>query len=169
MHTAKSLSEFHFDTVKSGSILHMFLEDAKISRTDAAKRIGLSYDALVDSLKGKNKDSKMELVVKVCYLSGRTLREWCELMLDGVNEDVAAKVLAVFARPMPVAVPNIDDAINHCLDVQERSSEHYQSILRACYDELRVSKEQMQQQMQQQIDYLQQENRRLLDALLARS
>jgi hypothetical protein len=168
MHTAKTLAEFHFDTVKSGCILRTFLSDSKISRAECAKRIGLSYDALDDSLKGRNKDSKMELVVKICFLTGRTVKEWCELMLDGVNEDVAEKVRAVFAPPAAPLPPSVDEVITRCLDVQEHSAEHYQAILRSCYDELRVSKEEMRQQYEKQVAYLQEENQRLLSALVDR-
>lgn len=167
MHTAKTIAEFHFDTVKSGGILRQFLSDAKISRAECAKQIGLSYDALDDSLKGRNKDSKMELVVKICYLTGRTVREWCEMMLDGVNEDVAEKVRAVFTAPAAPLPPSVDDVITHCLDVQEHSTEHYQALLRSCYEELRISKEEMRRQYEDQIAYLEEENRRLLSALLS--
>ena len=107
MHTAKTIAEFHFDTIKSGGILRQFLSDAKISRAECAKQIGLSYDALDDSLKGRNKESKMELVVKICFLTGRTVHEWCELMLDGVNEDVAEKVRAVFTSPSAPLPPSV--------------------------------------------------------------
>jgi hypothetical protein len=168
MHTAKSLAEFHFDTVKSGLILRAFIDGAKISRAECAKKMGLSYDALDDSLKGRNKDSKMELVVKICYLTGHTVREWCELMLDGVNEDVAAKVLAVFASPAAPIAPSMDDVIARCLDSQEHSAEHFQTILRECYEELRVSKEQMRQHYEAQVAHLQRENEKLLSALLDR-
>ena len=168
MHNAKTIAAFHFDTEKSGVILRTFLSDARISRAECAKQIGLSYDALDDSLKGRNKDSKMELVVKICYLTGHTVREWCELMLDGVNEDVAAKVRAVFASPAAPIAPSMDDVIARCLDSQEHSAEHFQTILRECYEELRVSKEQMRQHYEAQVAHLQRENEKLLSALLDR-
>lgn len=167
MHTAKTIAEFHFDTVKSGGILRQFLSDAKISRAECAKQIGLSYDALDDSLKGRNKESKMELVVKICFLTGRTVHEWCELMLDGVNEDVAEKVRAVFTSPSAPLPPSVDEIITRCLDVQEHSTEHYQELLRSCYEEMRVSKEQMCRQYEEQIAYLEEENKRLLSAVLS--
>lgn len=168
MHNAKTIAAFHFDTEKSGLILRTFLSDAKISRAECAKQIGLSYDALDDSLKGRNKDSKMELVVKICYLTGHTVHEWCELMLDGVNEDVASKVRAVFTSQVAPIAPSVDEIITRCLNAQDQSSEHYQVSLRECYEELRVSKEQMRQQYETQVAYLQEENRRLTDALLTK-
>ena len=167
MHTAKTIAAFHFDTAKSGSILTRFISEAKISRAECAKQIGLSYDALDDSLKGRNKDSKMELVVKICFLTGRTVHEWCELMLDGVNEDVAAKVRAVFTPPSAPLQPSVDEIITHCLDVQEHSTEHFQALIRSCYEEMRISKNEMRNQYKEQIAYLKEENHRLLSALLS--
>ena len=166
MHTAKTIAEFHFDTVKSGGILRQFLSDAKISRAECAKQIGLSYDALDDSLKGRNKDSKMELVVKICYLTGRTVREWCELMLDGVNENVAEKVRSVFSLQAAPTLPILEDVVTRCLEVQEHSADHYQATLRAAYEEIRLSKGELRQQYEDEIKRLREENKRLLDALL---
>jgi hypothetical protein len=61
----------------------------------------------------------------------------------------------------------VDEVITHCLDVQEHSTEHYQALLRSCYEELRISKEEMRRQYEDQIAYLEEENRRLLSALLS--
>lgn len=168
MHTAKTIAEFHFDTVKSGAILLDFLNDANISKAKAAKSIGLSYDALDDSLKGKNKESKMELVVKLCYLTSRTIREWCERMLEGVNDDVAEKVRSVFSLQAAPTLPILEDVVTRCLEVQEHSADHYQATLRAAYEEIRLSKEELRQQYEDEIKHLREENKRLLDALLAK-
>ena len=168
MHTTKTIAEFHFDTEKSGVVLSAFLLEAHISRAEAAKRIGLAYDTLVDALKGKNKDSKLELVVKICHITGRTIHEWCEMMLEGVHDELADQVRAVFATPVPTEHANLDDIITHYVDAQEHSVEHYKAVLRACYDELRASKEQMRQHYEAQVAFLQEENRRLIDALITK-
>lgn len=96
MHNAKTLAEFHFDTEKSGEILRSFLADGRISNAGAAKALGYSYDTINDNLRGKIKEAKMDFVVKVCAITGHTLAEWCERMLDGVNEEVANTVRLAF-------------------------------------------------------------------------
>ena len=166
MFMAKNLAEFHFDTTKSGIILQSFLSDAKISFRSAEKLLGISYDTIVDTLRGRNKDSKMEFVVKVCAITGHTIQDWCERMLESVDADLAQQIRAVFTPQSAPLPPSVDEVITHCLDVQEHSAEHYQAILRACYDELRVSKDEMRKQYEEQIAYLMDENRRLLSALI---
>lgn len=167
MFMAKTLKEFHFDTVKSGIILQSFLADAKISFRAAENMLGVSYDTIVDTLRGKNKDSKMEFITKVCVITGHTVQEWCERMLDGVDDELANSIRAAFFPPSAPLPPSVDEAIAHCLDVQEHSTEHYQALIRSCYDELRVSKEQMCRQYEEQIAYLEEENKRLLSAVLS--
>ena len=141
---------------------------AKISRAEAAKLIGFSYDALKDALKGTIKDSKLELVVKICYITGRTINDWCDRMLDGVNDEVANQVRSAFTieKPTQIAQVSIDSAIEHCLDSQEKSAQRYQTILHDTYNELLASKEQMRQHYEKQIAYLEEENKRLLEALI---
>lgn len=168
MFLAKTLADFHFDTVKSGIILQSFLVDAKISFRSAEKLLGVSYDTIVDTLRGKNKDTKMEFVTKVCVITGHTIQDWCDRMLEGVDEDLSQKVRTVFVPPSAPLPPSVDEVITHCLDVQEHSAEHYQAILRACYEEMRISKEEIRQQYEKQIAYLTEENSRLLNALLQR-
>lgn len=109
MHNAKTLAEFHFDTEKSGEILRSFLADGRISNAGAAKALGYSYDTINDNLRGKNKESKMDFVVKVCAITGHTLAEWCERMLDGVNEEVANTVRLAFGIiPGEAAIDNVE-------------------------------------------------------------
>ncbi len=186
MHNAKELSEFHFDTEKSGCILRSFLADAKISNAVAAKLLGYSYDTINDTLRGKNKESKMDIVVKVCAISGHTLKEWCERMLDGVNEEVADMVRVAFGipiggmdaaidnievvavpQPVPVvATPGGDEASLSRMDLdvfvarwseaQERTMDRYKGLHQATYEELRVGRDLLRQQYENQIEAMKQ-------------
>lgn len=161
MYQAKTLAEFHFDTKRSGDILCAFLADAKISKASAAKILGYPYDTFSDALHGHNKDSKMEIVVKVCAITNRTVQEWCEQMLQGVDEAVACQVRHAFTVE---AAQDTEEQIRQrtadffmrWLDAQGKSIDLYTTI-----------REEMRRQYEDEIRHLREENRRLLDALLS--
>ena len=157
---AKSLAEFHFDTVESGQRLKIFLDDAHISLRAAERLTGYSYDTIVDTLHGRNKDSKMEFVVKICAITGRSVQEWCEYMLVGTPDIVADKIRRVFSVDAFEHINGekeaLEKTVTRWLDAQTRSVNQYQII-----------REEMRQQYEDEIKHLREENKRLLDALLA--
>ncbi len=129
MYQAKSLAEFHFDVKRSGVILQSFLADKKISARAAGSLLGYSYDAIKDTLRGNNKENKMEIVTKICVITGHTLSEWCEQMLEGVNDDLADTVRTAFALykvPVPEKKPDMESAILRLLDTQEKTILQYE-------------------------------------------
>ena len=132
---AKTLAEFHFDTSKSGLILQSFLNDAHISLKATENLLGYSYDTIIDTLRGHNKDSKLEFVVKVCTITNRTIQEWCERMLEGVNEELAAQIRATFGmQPSPCETkPDLEAMVVRWLDAQSRSIDQY----KATHEEMR--------------------------------
>ena len=130
MYTAKTLAEFHFDTKRSGMILQSFLSDAKISAKAASRLLGYSYDAIIDTLRGNNKENKMEIVTKICIITGHTLGEWCDRMLDGVNDTLADTVRAAFSmykfHETVDKTPDMESAILRLLDTQEKTILQYE-------------------------------------------
>ena len=160
MNKAHNLSDFHFDTKESGERLKIFLDDAHISLRAAERLTGYSYDTIVDTLHGHNKDSKMEFVVKICAISGRSIQEWCEYMLVGASDEVANKIRRVFSVDAFEHIigekEQLEKTVTRWLDMQTRSIDQYQII-----------REEMRQQYEDEIKHLREENKRLLDALLA--
>ena len=162
MLNAKTLAEFHFDTVRSGQILQSFLTESRISHRVAEKLLGYSYDTIADTLHGKNKDSKMEFVMKICAITGHTVSEWCDRMLEGVNDDVAKAVRTAFApqstatEQKPTVTPEV--IIPMLLTLQADAIERNKDTLHEALDAL-------QRQYEQRIAYLESENRNLIDKL----
>ena len=131
MFQAKNLSEFHFDTKRSGEVLQGFLDDARISKKATEKHLGLSYDTIKGTLRGENKDSKLEFAMKICAITNRTMQEWCERMLEGVDETVAAQVRAAFGITPPVTEepqPDLETMVFRWLDAQARSIDQYKQV-----------------------------------------
>lgn len=130
MFQAKNLSEFHFDTKRSGEVLQGFLDDARISKKATEKHLGLSYDTIKGTLRGENKDSKLEFAMKICAITNRTMQEWCERMLEGVDETVAAQVRAAFGI-LPAVIeepmPDLEHMVMRWLDAQARSIDQYKA------------------------------------------
>lgn len=129
MYQAKSLAEFHFDTKRSGVILQSFLADKKVSIKAAATLLGYSYDAMNDTLRGNNKENKLEIVTKICVITGHTLSDWCDRMLEGVNDDLADTVRSAFSlykAPSPEKKPDMESAILRLLDTQEKTILQYE-------------------------------------------
>ena len=88
MFVSVSLLSFAFDKAKSGEILSEWLAAAGYNNySQTARLVGMTDDMLYNVLSGRNKEISLDRVFKLCTLTGHTVDEFVNRLLNGMDTD----------------------------------------------------------------------------------
>ena len=172
--TTKNLQNYHLDPKKSGMILKTWIKDAGYSYSDVAEETGFSLDTINNSLAGKVADPRLERVFKIAVLTGHSVCEYLQLMLEDEDIDFADRVHVLRAdedmhlRPLATA-PQVSHASSeHNLSEAEMNSildrfrRVYESVINQLRDQIAQIKESrqiMKEQYEQQLQKMEEQHR----------
>lgn len=183
MPTTKNLKNYHLDQKKSGMILKAWIKDAGYSYSDVAEETGFSLDTINNSLSGKVSDPRLERVFKIAVITGHSVCEYLQLMLEDEDIDFADRV-HVLRSDEDMHLRTIDtapqashaspehnisqDEMNSILDRFKRVYESVINQLRDQIAQLKESRKIMKEQYEQQLQKME-EQQRMHDESLAES
>ena len=189
MSKPKTLHDFHFDPQKSGIILKNWIKEKNLSYSFVSEATGISLDTLNNSINGKVMDLRIERVFKIATLTGHSVCEYLRLMLDDENIDFADNIkLLLDSTSLPVryvdTLPQVDTdediALQHRaataadfdLYAQHMHAEHAEILdrfknvyanqfaqLNAQIEQLRDSRDRMQEQYKAQLALMEEQHR----------
>lgn len=95
-----SLLSFAFDKAKSGEILSEWLAAAGYNNySQTARLVGMTDDMLYNVLSGRNKEISLDRVFKLCTLTGHTVDEFVNQLLNGMDTDFPIPVSVYITDP----------------------------------------------------------------------
>lgn len=100
MFVSVSLLSFAFDKAKSGEILSEWLAAAGYNNhSQTARLVGMTDDMLYNVLSGRNKEISLDRVFKLCTLTGHTVDEFVNQLLNGMDTDFPIPVSVYITDP----------------------------------------------------------------------
>lgn len=183
MNKPQNLADFHFDPAKSGKILKEWIQNAGVSYAYVSKETGITPDTLNNCLRGLVQDLRIERVFKIGLVTGHTVQEYIEKMLqdeeitfsEQVNEvyNSAESPIVIKTEPAPAPVKEAAPAKtmsekeydrfhaeqNEILDRFKAVYSAYVDQLKDQIAQLKESREIMKHQYEKQLETMERQHR----------
>lgn len=179
-----TVRDFTFNPEISGQVLSSMLKHAGVSMTAAAAAIGVQYDTLRKCLGGDVQRVSLDIIIKVCKITGCTIYDYFDQYFSAAQSDIFADVVsppsansaAVQEQSAVSPCQGIEHVKSHIDALQachtEKIVQQYEAIIAELHEQvaqLREGRQMMHAHYQRTTDHLYEEIKKLEaeNALLA--